>query len=116
MSKKERQLHYHTWYDDDKSGTYFIRNYNMCHITIIRYNKGEHDPVTREIFTTDQFVPCINGIRLNRIGAVIDESVQTKFDNLDDAKKAAQTRWDLNHQMSMDTKFVWTKRKTSVGD
>ena len=100
ISKKSSKLVYwHTWVDDDKKGVYFIRDYHTCHITILRYDVGEVDPVTNHKFTRVTYVPTLCGIRLNRSWDNTDDDHPIYFNSLRSAKLHACKKWDLNRAM-----------------
>lgn len=95
-SKKE---YWHTWNDDDEKGVYFIRDYHTCLINIIRFNKGEVDPVTHEKFDEVTYIPTICGVRLNYSWDNTYDDHPIYFRSLESAKYHACKKWDLNRAM-----------------
>jgi|DEB0MinimDraft_10_1074344.scaffolds.fasta_scaffold28307_4 hypothetical protein len=100
ISKKASKLEYwHTWVHDDYKGIYFIRDYHTCRIEIIRYCKGEVDPVTNHTFEKVTYVPTLCGIRLNRSWDNTNDDHPIYFNSLESAKHHACKKWDLNKAM-----------------
>ena len=91
-----KALYWHTWEDDDKKGTYLIRDYHTCRISILRYNVGEVDPVTNYEFKEVTYVPTLCGIRLNRSCNNTNDDHPIYFRSLESAKSHACKKWDLN--------------------
>lgn len=112
MTKQQKELHYRTWEDNDECGVYRMRNYNMFYITITRWMPGEKDPVTSETYTKIQYIPTINGSRLNDKGTHKCENTKWSFDNLDDAKIGAMKQVDKNREDNKDIRYVRIKRNT----
>jgi len=97
ISKASSKAKYwHTWYDDHKKGYFFIRDYNRCRIEILRYNKGEEDPVTKEVFKEGIYLPTICGMRLNYSWHNSYDDHPIYFKSLESAKFHACKKWDLN--------------------
>ena len=110
MSKLQKELHYRTWEDNDEYGVYKMRNYNMSYITITRWMPGEKDPVTCETYTKIQFIPTINGTRLNDRGTHKCDTTKWKFDTLEEAKTGAMYQIDKNAEMSKNFKYTRIKK------
>lgn len=107
MSKKVRAEYYHTWHDDNQTGTYFYRNYKLRYLTITRYMPGEKDPITNEIFNQITYIPHINGFRLHdRGGGVRSESIEYKFPTLEDAKIQTMKQVDKTIEFAKDVRYV----------
>ena len=96
---KSKAEYWHTWHDDDKKGVYFIRDYHRCHIIILRYEKGELDPVTKKEFKEKTYVPTLCGIRLNRSWNNTNDDHPIYFRTLERAKYHACKKWDLNRAL-----------------
>lgn len=96
---KSKAEYWHTWHDDHEKGVYKIRDYHTCHITIVRYNKGELDPVTKEKFKQQVFLPTICGMRLNYSWENTYDDHPIYFSSLESAKHHACKKWDLNRAM-----------------
>jgi hypothetical protein len=106
MTKRQKELHYHTWEDNEERGVYKYREYNMSYIYITRWMPGEIDPVTCEKYTKIQYIPTINGVRLHDRGSIKCDQTQWKFDTLEEAKKGAMAQIDKNRELSKSIRYV----------
>ena len=96
---KSKAEYWHTWHDDDNRGYYIIRDYHTCRIEIVRYNKGETDPVTNEVFDENIYLPLTCGMRLNYSWHNTKDDHPIYFRSLESAKYNACKKWDLNRAM-----------------
>jgi hypothetical protein len=112
MTQKQKELHYHTWEDNEERGVYKLRNYNMHYITITRWMPGEKDPVTTEVYDKIQYIPTINGFRLNNRGSHVCENTKWKFDNLEEAKNGAKLQIDKNFEAAKGIRYVRIAKDT----
>ena len=110
MSPAQKKLHYNTWIDNDERGVYIMRNYNMSYITITRWIPGEIDPITNEQYTKIQYIPTINGSRLNNRGTHICENTKWRFNTIDEAKIGAMKQVDYNFEQSKGVRYVRIKK------
>ncbi len=111
MSKKQKELHYHSWEDNHERGVYIMRNYKMSYITITRWMPGEIDPITKETYTEIQYIPTTNGTRLNNRFTHVSQDIQWRFNTLEEAKMGAMKNIDFNRELSLMTKIVIVKDK-----
>ena len=111
MTKKARAEYNHTWNDDDRSGTYFYRNYKLCYLTIVRYMPGEKDPTTKKTYEQITYIPSINGFRLhNRGGGIYNDEIPHEFSTLNEAKAGAMNQVDKNIESAKNFKYVLVEK------
>lgn len=89
-----------------------MRNYNMFYITITRWMPGEKDPITQETYTKIQYIPTINGTRLNDKGTHKSDTIKWMFDTLEEAKQGAMNQVDKNREDTKNIRYVRIKRNT----
>lgn len=112
LTKKGKELHYHTWHDNEECGVYLYRNYKMCYITICRFMPGEKDPISNEKFEKVSYIPAINGARLNDKGGGVRSDNRFSFDTLDEAKTEAMAQIDKNVEFNKHVRYVRIKKDT----
>lgn len=109
---------WHTWHKSDSGNVWYIRDYDTGYLSVMKYEKGEVDPVTKHVFEKTTYKPLAQGYRLNHSFNNTYDDTPIYYETLEEAIEAVEKRWKFlrvySNEVIADEKAGGTKRKELV--